>query len=155
MLAYHLLLFIFGLVNNQSLSNLGSLIFIVVIYFSIRIYRDQLSEGRIEFGKAFTIGFLTALVMGIIGAFYTYIEYKYLSPGLIEEMMILMEERLINKGISDDQIEMQSQLMEQILGPGLMAFGILFSSAFWGALISLLLAAVLKRQRNPLIDNES
>ena len=151
---YQLLLYFFGLFNSEALGYLVHVLMIVGLFITIRNFRDKVFTGTLTYGKAFGLGLLTSVFAGIVIAIFTYILYKS-DPGMLEEMIILNQERLMDRGIPDDQIEMQSSLFEQFLSPGVLAFATVFSFAFWGAIFSLVLSAILRRRENPLADNKS
>jgi hypothetical protein len=151
---YQLLLYIFGSFSNQALGYLESLITIIGIYISIKMYRDQVMGGTINYNKALGVGVLTAVFIGLVLAIFTYILYK-LDGGLIDEMIILVEERNIERGMDVDQIEMQTSLLRQFLWPSVLAFGTLVSKGIGGTIYSLIIAAILKKAENPLEKQES
>lgn len=151
---YQILLYVFGMTNNKSLENVSLFLFVLGIFITVKRFRDIESEGVISFKKAFSIAFLTCVVIGIIGGLYTYFQFKYLSPNLMEEIIELSQEKLLSKGIADDQVELQSALMDKFLVPGVVAFLSVLSSLLWGAIMSLIVAALLKRNENPLLKSE-
>ena len=65
--------------------------------------------------------------------------------------MEMSQERLLSRGISDNQVELQTSIMEKMITPGFIALTSLFSSVFWGTIASLILAVLLKREENPLL----
>jgi hypothetical protein len=152
---YQLIVYFFGMANNKSLGNISFFLLVVGILLSVRNYRDQVNLGYIDFGKAFTAGLLTCIFAGMVGAVYSYFQFKYMSPHLIDELLALTQDKLISKGLTEDQIEMQSALMEKIMTPLFLSISYVFSMAFWGALLSLLIAAIMKKPENPLITNNS
>ncbi len=151
---YQVLLYVFGMTNNKTLENVTLFLFVLGVYITVKRFRDGESEGVISFKKAFTTGFLTCLVIGIIGAVYTYFQVKYLSPNLLEEIIELSQERLLNRRASDSHVELQSAFMDKMITPAFVAFASVFSSLFWGSVMSLLVAALLKRDENPLLKSD-
>ncbi|MBN2524025.1 MAG: DUF4199 domain-containing protein [Bacteroidales bacterium] len=148
---YEFMLYIFGMTNNKALENVTLFLFVLGVYITIKRFRDIESGGVISFKRAFSTGFLTCLFIGIIGTLYTYIQMKYLSPHLLDEIMEMSQERLLSRGISDNQVELQTSIMEKMITPGFIALTSLFSSVFWGTIASLILAVLLKREENPLL----
>ena len=151
---YQLLLYIFGAYSNQALGYLEPLIMIIGIFISIKMYRDQVMGGIVNFNKALGTGVLTAVFIGLVLAIFTYILYK-LDGGLLDEMLITIEEQSIQRGLPAEQIEMQSTLMDQLLTPGVVAFFVLVTKGIGGTIYSLISAAILKRAENPLEQKES
>ncbi|MGD2036160.1 MAG: DUF4199 domain-containing protein, partial [Bacteroidales bacterium] len=114
---YQILLYIFGMTNNKTLENVALFLFVLGIFIAVRRYREIESNGTISFGNAFKVGILTCLFIAIIGGIYSFFQFKYLSPHLVDEIIELSQERLLNKGIPDSQVELQSGLLEKIVTP--------------------------------------
>jgi hypothetical protein len=112
------------------------------------------SGGVISFKNAFLIGFLSCIFISAIGAIFTYFQFKYMSPYLMEEMMEMAQENLLNKGIPDSQIELQSKILESLLKPGIISILSFFGSMFSGTIMSVIVAVLLKRDENPLLKSE-
>jgi ABC-type Fe3+ transport system permease subunit len=89
---------------------------------------------------------LTCVFTGVIWAAYEYVLYKFLSPGLFVSKIEEMQEIWLNKGFSEELVELQSQFFT----PFMLALSYVFSAGIWGAILSLPLAALLKRDKNPL-----
>jgi hypothetical protein len=145
------IVFLFGMLNNTVLTSFSPMIYIFGAYFSVRHYRDRLCGGYVTFGKAFGTSLITCVTMGTIWGIYSYILYKYLSPGLMKEAIELSEEVLLNKGFSEEFVE----LATKSTNPFTLSFGYITNSFLLGSLLSLFIAAILKRNVNPLlIDND-
>jgi hypothetical protein len=147
---YQLVIYIFGMANNKNLGNVSFILLIVGLLLSVRHYRDHVNEGYIDFGKAFSAGLLTCVFAGVVGAIYSYFQFKYMSPHLIDELLALSQDKLLSKGLTEDQVEIQSALIEKIMTPFFLAVSYVFSMAFWGALLSLLIAAIMKKPENTI-----
>ncbi len=91
---YQVLLYVFGMANNKTLENVTHFLFVLGIFIAVKRFRDQESEGIINFQKAFTTGLLTSMFVAIIGAIYTFFQLKYLSPNLLQVVIDLFQERL-------------------------------------------------------------
>lgn len=151
---YELLLYIFGMTNNKTLENVSLFLFVLGVFITVRRFRELESGGFISFKNAFLLGFLTCIFIGAIGAIFSYFQFKYMSPHLIDEMMEAAQENLINKGIPDAQIELQTRIMESILKPGFISVISFFGSLLSGSIMSVIVAVLLKRDENPLLKSE-
>jgi hypothetical protein len=147
---FFLIIFMFGMVNNPRLPNVALFIFMAGVYISVKRYRDYESGGLLSFGRAYGTAVLTCLFIGILWSVYEYVLHKYLSPGLLETKIEEMQEIWLNKGFSEDLIELETAF----LTPFILALSYIFSAAFWGAILSLPLAALLKREVNPLAGKQ-
>jgi hypothetical protein len=147
-----LLLFFFAMMNNKALSNLSGFIFILGGYISVRYYRNEINGGFISYGKAYGTTFLTFLFAGIVWAIFKYILYKYLSPALLNEELLEMQENLLKIGWSEARVEAFTTLRSPSAFSN--ALGYFMNAALWGAILSLLIAALIKREENPLLKDE-
>jgi hypothetical protein len=147
---YQIVLYIFGMLNNNALGNVIFFLLVIGIFFSVKHYRDHVNGGFLNFGKAFQTGFLTCVFLGVIGAVYNYFQYKYLSPHLINDLLTMAQESLLNKGYPEGQVELQSTILEKYMTPLVLSIAYFFRLGFWGAVLSLVIAAIIKRDENPL-----
>ncbi len=120
-----------------------------ILYQALLTYRDRLNHGQLSVGTGFFIGFLTSLIASAIAAVFTYIFYKFLSPGTLEEMknvaIATVEEQA---NVSEEQYEMSVKVLEWMMMPSVLAFtsGVMF--LILGSVIGLVVALVLKRAGN-------
>ncbi|MBN1597068.1 MAG: DUF4199 domain-containing protein [Bacteroidales bacterium] len=148
---FQLMLYIFGMLNNQKLNNITFFIIVIGLFISVKHFRDRINGGLLNFGKAFGVGILTCLFMGIAVAVYTYFQYKFFSPHLMEQLLLETEDRLARWNFSDEILEQQINMMHQIVTPLFVSFSSVLGTVIWGALLSLLTALLLKRDENPLL----
>jgi hypothetical protein len=123
------------------------------LVYCLRAYRIEYLKGFMNYGQAFKMGFAILVVSGIITLVYTYIYIEYINPDYFRDMAIVAEEKLIQRGMSDDQIEMAMEVssrMRNIKWTMIIGFlGVLFS----GAIISLIVSAFMKKESNePFTD---
>ena len=74
-------------------------------YLAVREYRTLAGNGFVKYGKAYRTALLTFTVTGLICAFYTYILYKFLSPGHLEQRMLEAKDAMHQFGWSEDFIK--------------------------------------------------
>ena len=124
----------------------------LLVFFGIRSYRENVGNGRISFGRAFSVGLL---IMLIACAFYVItweIMYFFLMPNFLNEYSAYMVENLRASGASAEQINQQVQQMKQ--------FQVLYSNPFINAAFTLLeplpvgivmtlISALILRKREP------
>ena len=150
---YLLILYIFGMMNNMKLVNMAGVFFVVGAFVSVKRYRDTVTGGFLTFGKAYGTALLTFIATGVVWGIYGYILYKYLSPGLLEEKITQAQDALLQLGWSEERVEAYSELIGQSQTAFTNAFGYVMNAAFWGALLSLIIGASLKRNENPLLKD--
>jgi hypothetical protein len=151
--AYLLMLFFFSMMNNNTLVNISGLFFVGGAFISVKRYRDVVMGGILNFGKAYGTALLTFIFTGVVWAIYSYILYKYLSPGLLEEKITQSQESLLQLGWTEDKVEAYTELISKSQTPFTFALGYIFNSAFWGAILALIVAVFMRRGENPLLKN--
>ncbi len=141
------------MMNNTKLINISGLFFVIGAFISVKHYRDRVMEGYLSFGKAYGTALLTFVIIGFVWAIYGYILYKYLTPGLLEERITQTQETLLQLGWPEDRIEAYTDVIRKSQTPFTNAFGYVMNATFWGALLSLIIGAWLKRSENPLLKD--
>jgi hypothetical protein len=124
----------------------------LLVFFGIRSYRENVGNGTISFGRAFSVGIL---IMLISCAFYVItweIMYYFLMPNFLNEYSAYMVENLRASGASAEQISRQIKQMKE--------FQVLYSNPFINAaftlleplpvgLVMTLISALILRKREP------
>ncbi len=147
---YSLLLYITGNLFSDFLGMLQYAIIIAGIVVGTKHFRDQTLHGSITYGKALGSGILISLYASIIFAFFSYILYIFIDPGLIEEYYIVMEEALLEQNrLSPDQIETMVDTMKEGMTPLNMALSAIPGLTIMGFVFSLITSVFLKKEENP------
>ena len=140
-------LYALDLMQNRGLQYIGYLILLVGIILGTKEYRDKIRGGSISYSQALGAGVLISVFAGILLAFYTFIFVKFIYPGFIEKMKQIAEQQMIEKrGMSDEQAEQAMKYASMFMSPGVMAFMIVISYAFFGLLLSLITSAFMKKE---------
>lgn len=120
-------------------------IYVGIMVIAIRSYRDQENNGYISFGKAFGIGLGVAVIAGIMSGAFTYLYVTMIDPSyfdtVIEETASLYE-RL---GMSEEQIEQAMAQVRKNFTPAGMLRQAVFGNVIMGAIVSAIVAAIMKR----------
>jgi hypothetical protein len=146
---YQIMLYFFGLLNNNILEPVIFFLVVIGTMLAVRHYRDSVNGGLLNFAKSYQIGFFTCVITGIIKAIYTYFQVKYLSPNLADEALTLAQESLLNRGYTDEQVELGSTILKNHIHL-IVSISDFIRICFWGALLSLVIASIMKRDENPL-----
>jgi hypothetical protein len=122
---------------------------IAFLFLAQKEYKDKLG-GFITFGQGFMAGFMYAVVVGVLGAIFTYIYLKFLSPQIWEQALAATKDKMAeNKSLSGDQID-QAMDITRKYGIILGSLGALIVTPIIGAIISLIGAAIFKKERSIL-----
>jgi hypothetical protein len=147
---FNLLMYFFGfqtdkMATGQYLNWLGLVISIVVLWLGIKAVREESPDKSLSYGQGVGAGTLISFYSGLLSAVYTYIHFKFINPDFFEYQAAMTHEKLVAKGLSDAQIENAETMMRKFSGPGIFACMTPIFAVFFGLLISLVLAAILKR----------
>jgi hypothetical protein len=152
LIIYTVLLYITNLTFNLSLGLLSYVIIIGGIFLGTKSYRDKVLDGAITYGNALVVGILIAVFAGILSALFSYILTTWIDPGMVEKGFKVMEEKFLSRGMSEDQVEMiMNRARENASTIKTLLYGII-GSAVIGTIISLITAAILKKEKNPLME---
>ncbi|MCL4481872.1 MAG: DUF4199 domain-containing protein [Bacteroidetes bacterium] len=159
-LALVLNLLIFYIMGSPFSEVSGVLIYVIIIAgvgFSMWTYAKLNTEEGLPYSRALGLGTLVALFGSVIFAFFTFILYKYIEPGLTDKMLANMEEELLAQGWKDDVVESMLSTQKKLISPAIISFGQIFTITFFGFLFSLVLAIFFKKEpANPFygVDQE-
>jgi hypothetical protein len=118
------------------------------LVLAVRKHRDQELGGYITFGRAFGVGFLTMLVLGVISAVWAYAFFSFIAPDMLDLIQQASIDRMVEKqGMSVDQAEqaMNNPVTKSLMNP--VAFtGFAFAGiVFIGAIFALIVAAIMRK----------
>jgi hypothetical protein len=152
---FELLIFIFGKLNDNMISLITMFIFVFGVSLAIRHYRDTINNGLIDFRNAFKIGFQVSFFTAVVGAIFSYIKFKYLSPHLVDQIHALAKEMYITKDISEKETELRTLILDKCMTPGYLSFIFIINRCFWGSILSFLLGFTMKREKSPKRSDNS
>ena len=115
-------------------------------------FRDKCNGGYMSYGRSLGSGVMISLITGVILAVYSYLNSAFLNPEMIQQMMQAAEENMMQKGLSDDQIDQAMSVTNMFMTPAYIAITSLFSMLLWGTLISLLTSIFIKKDNKEFKD---
>jgi hypothetical protein len=130
---------------NQTMGYLGIIITIVVLVLAVRSFRDNVRDGVLPFGPAFSFGFVVVLVSSVIGIIYAYILWTVIDPDIIGKMRDMQMEKMLEQGIPEEGLDQAMAIAEKFMSPVMMVIMGLVSSVFMGTIVALIIAAIFKR----------
>ena len=101
-----------------------------------------------SYGEGFGTGMLIMIFGGLVTAVYTYVFYTFIDTEFMTKMLEISRTEMLKKDMSDEQIEQALEISKKFMTPIMMAVIGYFASLFFGLIISLILAAVTKKE-NP------
>jgi hypothetical protein len=124
----------------------GLVILLVGIIMVVRERRNKDLGGFINFGQAFSVGFIFSMLSGVIGILGNLLMTQVIATDMMPEILKYTEQKMVDKGMSDDQIAIAMKYTEMFTTPLMQAIiGIVFTAIF-GAILSLIIAAVFKKE---------
>ena len=114
--------------------------------YAMREFKAE-NSGYMSYGQGLGIGTLIAAISGLLNSTFTMFYTQFIDTNLMKKALETAREDMERRGMSDDQIDAGMQFSEKMMSPGILfAMGIFFS-IFIGFIISLIVAAILRRNR--------
>ncbi len=131
----------------KLIQNIGGLAIAVgVTAFGIRARRAEVPESEdFGYGRALGAGALISFVSAALSAVFTYAYNGFINPGFTEILVQDALDKAQAKGMSGAQLEQVEKFTRVIMGPGVMSVLVLVLGFVFGFIISLVVAAFLKR----------
>lgn len=118
---------------------------VICIVLAVKEYRLTVGNGFISFGEAFKNGLVVCLIGGLIAAAYSILYIKFIDPTFMDFMMQKQVTSMQDMGMSEGDIEKAINRSAKMQTPFWMFTWALVGSLFVGAVISLIMAAILKK----------
>ena len=151
-IVYTLIIWFLDQTFNKNLSYIFLLIQVVVMFFLLKSYRDNYMHGMITYGQALGAGVIIFLYASIIGSLFSLLLYTVIDPGLTAKGIAFMEQMYLDKGLTQEQADAALKIAGKMMKPAMMIPVGLISSMFYGLIISLIVAAFVRKEGNPLAD---
>ena len=149
-IVFSILTYILDVPFKSPLMYFSLVILLAGIIYGTFQYRNGYLGGYISFGKAFLSGFIIVLAATVLSSLYSFVFLTFIDPGylekIIQQTLEQTEAKMADKGVSADQMEPALAMTRKFMSPIIMMiFGIL-TSAFFGAILSLIAAPFLKKE---------
>jgi hypothetical protein len=152
-ITYSLILYFLDKSTDKNLGYIIIVIQIVVLFFLLKSYRDNIMHGQITYGQSVGAGVIISLYSAIATSLFTYILYTVIDPGLVTKQLAVAEDAMRARGgLSEAQIDTAMQFTAKFMKPVVMAITGVFGGILWGTIISLVVSIFIKKEGNPLID---
>ena len=154
MIVFSLILFLLDLNQDNRVNWISYLFLAGGMFLGAFEYRKKFTNGFMNYGKAFSLCFMTGLFAGILVSVFMFVFVKYIHPGFIQELLNLQREKLsLQQKMSEEQIDKTMEFMAKyIFTPGGFTIISLLTYASFSAIVSLILAIFLKKG-DPLNNN--
>jgi hypothetical protein len=131
----------------QGIALVGGLaIGITCTALGVRARRDEVpASEEFGYGAALGAGVLISLVASVLSAIFTYAYHAFINPGFSDILIQDAVAKVAAKGVSGDQLEKIESFDRILFSPVPMALIALIFGFIFGVVISLVVAAILKR----------
>ncbi|MCK3684204.1 DUF4199 domain-containing protein [Maribellus sp. YY47] len=115
-----------------------------IVYAQLN-FRKSLG-GEMTYGQALGVGILALVFASIVSGIYTYLMYAIIDPSLQEQLRIVSEQKIIEKGtVPEEQLDMVMEMTAKFQKPAVLAVMGILGGAFFGLIISLITAIFTKK----------
>lgn len=146
---FSVLLYIFNLNMKSYMDWFNYLIILGVVIYATKTYRDNNLNGSMTYGQALGLGTLILLIGVFIYSIYNYIFLTVIDPDFLDKVLAIAEESLLDKGLSDDQIEMSMSISRKMATPVISSISGFVGKSIFGFILLLISSAFLKKEGDP------
>lgn len=133
--------------HTQSIAWGEYVLLLIAIIITQLDVRGKVYNGKMLFGQAFSTGMLFVALVTAIFSVFTLVFYLAIGPDVLNEMKVIAENSLREKGLDEDQIRTQMQFSERIFTPVGMFIMVIIGYLFIGVIMSLLASLFTQRNR--------
>jgi hypothetical protein len=148
MIVYGIILYLFNENLNRFLSALSYIFLIAGMVYGTLQYRKQYLNDNMSYSQAFTTCFMIGLFCMIILTVFNFIFYKFIDPGIVQQMKDMAREQMLAKrpDMTDQQLEAATSMQDKFMSPGALAIFGLLGGVLVSLVIALILGLFLKKQ---------
>ncbi|QTE23639.1 DUF4199 domain-containing protein [Polaribacter cellanae] len=129
---------------HWSVALISGILFIVFIIFGIKKFKET-NGGFMSWGQGVKVGVGVAIIAALIGVIYNYIFMNFIEPEFMNQVMEVQNQKLMDQGMTQEQIENANEMGKAFRGPGMMAAMGIIGSAIGGFVVAAIAAAIMKK----------
>lgn len=145
LILFSLLMYSFDINLQSPLMYLAFIILATGVFFGIISFRDNYLGGFISYGKCISVGVMISLSASILLAIYSFLFFTFFDQSSIQKILDLTEEKLVQKEMTEEQIEMAMKYTAKFTTPIWKSAISILSYTFWGTIISLIIGIFTKK----------
>ncbi len=142
------LILFFANLQYESWSKwLQSIVMIVAIIAGIRAIADANKNKLVPFGSLFSGGMLITVIISVISIIYFLVYSNLIETNFIDNLLEVSRKQMAEKGLSEEQVDAAIEMSKKFMSPAIMTVISLISSLIMGAIVSLIGAAIFKKEK--------
>ena len=154
LIVFGLLLYFIDKMQHPGLTYIQYALFLAGIIWACVTYSQQLN-ANVRFGNLFAHGFKVSAVITALMLVYTVLALNFLFPDMVDKSIEMTRQKLEQSGkATDSQIETQVNMMRDHFTLFAVA-GIIIGFAIFGAISSLIGAAIAKKKPQDPFGNQA
>lgn len=114
-------------------------------WMALKAVREENPHQALTYGQGVGAGFVISLLSSAMSALYTYIHLKFINTSFADYQLELIRAGWAASGMTDAQMEGAENFTRMMLSPGASAGVALVMGCIFGLVISLIVAAFVKR----------
>ncbi|WP_338872354.1 DUF4199 domain-containing protein [Spirosoma sp. SC4-14] len=146
-----LVLYLTDQTTNPWFSVLTLAVMIAALILAMQEYR-KVNGGFMSYGEGVGMGALLSGVAGILASAFSTFYNVVIDPTIQQRAFEQARERLENQNMSDEQIDQALEFSQKFQSPGFTFIAGVFGTIIMGALLSLIIAAFIRRNKNNPFD---
>ena len=139
--------------NASTVGWVGWLIILIsigVLAYCLVAYRNEYLGGFATYGQIFLMGLTIGIIASIFSTVYTYLLHTVIDPDLMDKLKLVFEERFMNSRFySESMYEDMIEKMDKRMSVGRMTRMAMIGGTIFNAILSLIIAAFVKKEENP------
>ena len=116
-----------------------------VYFMALKAVREENPHKALSYGQGVGAGTLISLISSAMSAVYTWVHLKFINTNFADYQIELLRQRWAASGLGDAQMEQAEKMTRMMMGPGMSAVFALVAGVIFGLIISLIVAAFVKR----------
>ncbi len=145
-----LVFYFIGMATENWTNWVNMLVGLVLLVYLMLQYRKEYLGGYASFGQIFLMVLVSAGIIAVlISAIYTYLLFTVIDPGLIDQVKVIAEERIMSNSRIPES--MYDDLLEKIDKRTTAAYMVkmsLIGGPIVNAIIGLIVAAFIKKEKD-------
>lgn len=123
----------------------------LVLFLAVILGTKAIAEANkgkiISFGSLFKGGMLITVLITVFSISYFFVYLNFIEPDFTEKVLDISRAQMAEKGLGEEQIERAIVMTKKFVSPGMMALFAIIGTLIFGAIASLIGAALYKNEK--------